>query len=89
MVDGAFVLNDGLLLEDGALVDTVVEGALLEVGVFVDKDGALVEEKEVESIVFCSKSLNASFGACRFRAFFLFTVLFPIFNPYDKIDESG
>lgn len=43
-VNGAFVLNDGLLVEDGAFVETVVEGALLEVGDFVDEDGALVLE---------------------------------------------
>lgn len=90
-VDGAFVLNDGLLVEDGALVETVVEGALLEVGDFVDEDGALVEEKEVKAVVFRSKSLNASFGACRCRAIFLFItrILFPTFKPYDKSDDMA
>ena len=85
-VNGAFVLNDGLLVEVGALVETVVEGALLEVGDFVDEDWALVEEREVKAVVFRSKSLNASFGACRCRAIFLFTILFPTFKPYDKSD---
>ena len=33
MLEGIFVL-----VEDGALVETVVEGALLEVGDFVDED---------------------------------------------------
>ena len=78
MVDGAFVLNDGLLVKDGTFVETVIEGALLEVGVFVDKNGALVEEEEVKAVVFRSKSLKASFGKCRCRAIFLFTILFPI-----------
>ena len=59
MLEGGFVLNDGdlvlndgdlvldgvLVEDDGALVETVVEGALLEVGDFVD-EGRLV-------LIFC------------------------------------
>ena len=64
-VDGAFVLNDGLLVEDGALVETVVEGALLEVGDFVD-EGRFV-------LIFCIGIY--SLRSCRRRSFRLVVTL--------------
>ena len=80
LLDGDLVLNDGdlvldglLVEDDGALVETVVEGALLEVGDFVD-EGRFV-------LIFCIGIY--SLRSCRRRSFRLVVTL------AIKLDDIG